>query len=1125
MYGIPTCAILWHVRDWTRGGTLSSNVNLPTGTVTLLLADVEGSTRMWQRDTVEARSAMAELDVLADELVAKFDGARPLEQGEGDSFVAAFSRPSDALACALEIQRRLSESPVRLRMGLNTGEVEIRDGERYDGPTIIRAARLRDLGHGGQVLVSMATRDVVRDGLPDGAELIDLGTHPLRDLDRPEHVYQLAHSSLPSRFPALRSQELAKGNLPIRLTSFVGRNRELIDVQRLVQAHRLVTLTGAGGCGKTRLAIEACARMTDRFPDGVWFCDVGPLADPDAVAQTLSAAVGVRAGADTTETDAVCVRLKGWQALVVLDNCEHLIPACVDLVDALVRECPSVCVLTTSREPLGIDGEVAWRVPSLDAPQQDVTIDPEAAAGFEAVQLFVERAATARPNFALTPENVPAVAEICSRLDGIPLALELAAARIRVISVNQIATGLSDRFRLLGRGARSLLPRQQTLEASVAWSHDLLSAPQQVLLRRLSVFAGGFTLEAAEHVASGDGIEVDEVLELLSQLVDRSLIVSEESPDGRYRMLETIRQFARERLVEAEEVPGVSSRHLDWYALWLTTVFEPLDSAWSDSFGLAEEEYENIRLACEWAIANDRPESGLRILAALNDFLVWAPSIGRIREVRDWGRKLLSTGPVAETALRAGGLITLSIAELLLGNESGAIEAADQAVTMAEDAGDEGLRVKALERRAASGATSDRAEIRQLEAALEQARAAADWHTAGLCLAVLGLRLADYGEIASAQHRLEEAVSVTDDVFITTGATYMGVGLRWLRGGLSMEEFETIRPSFDAEIPRVGAYWLPIVLGFMATPYRLIGDSKEARARAERALAVADEIGIQVTATLARAQLARLELSEGRITAAMSLIDEATASLAVTPVLRTDAARADLDSVRALALWSSGDIAAARAALGDWSAELYGGFTSGLTLVVPALVARAAEEPAEAEALISEGLRKIADTGAIVFAPDALEMLACIRTDTGADTDSVRLFAAAAAGRARSGFVRSVDLLPDAEEQVAALRNTLGEPAFAEAWTEGEGLSLEDAIAFALRGRGPRHRPQAGWDAITPTEAKVIDLVAEGLSNPQIAEKLFISRRTVSTHLSHVFAKLGVSSRAELATAATKRGI
>jgi class 3 adenylate cyclase len=421
-------------------------MTLPSGTVTLLLADVEDSTRMWETSSEQARASMADLGSVVDELVAKFDGARPLEQGEGDSFVAAFARPSDAVGCALELQRVLTDGRLRLRIGVHTGEVELRDG-RYDGTTIIRAARLRDLGHGGQTLVSSTTRALVEDSVPDGAGFADVGTHRLKGLERAERIFQLTHPELPGGFPALRSFDAAQ-RLPVRLTRFIGRTDEVVEVRRMLAESRLVTLTGAGGCGKTRLALEALDGVIDAYED-VWWCDLAGLADPEMVGQALRQTVGLNEDGARSDVEIVTAHLAARASLVVLDNCEHLVDACAVLAQALLLACPRVTVVATTREPLGVEGEVAWRVPSLRAD--------------DAVALFVDRAAHARRDFTLGEENAAAVDEICRRLDGIPLAIQLAAARVRALSVAQIVSGLNDRFRLLGRGSRTVLARQQTL--------------------------------------------------------------------------------------------------------------------------------------------------------------------------------------------------------------------------------------------------------------------------------------------------------------------------------------------------------------------------------------------------------------------------------------------------------------------------------------------------------------------------------------------------------------------------------------------------------------------------------------------------------------------------------------
>jgi class 3 adenylate cyclase len=428
--------------DWSELGVSGL---LPTGTVTLLLADVEGSTRLWETQPDEMTAALARLNQTVSEIIAERDGVRPVEQGEGDSFVAAFARASDAVAAALEMQRA-PLAPIRLRIGVHTGEIQLRDESNYAGPTINRTARLRDLGHGGQTLLSGTTEDLVADRLPADTWLTDLGTHALRDLPRPERVAQLCHPDLVNDFPPLRiSKSSASQRLPVQLTSFVGRDAQMAQVRELLTQSRLLTLTGAGGAGKTRLAIQLAAQLSGEFSDGVWYVDLAPITDPEVVPITVARALGLPDQPGRSTMDTLTRFVADHQMLIVLDNCEHLLDASAALVNALLAAAAGLTLLTTSREPIGVAGEVSWRVPSLSLAN-------------EAVELFTDRARHVRPDFAVSDDNAATVGEICRRLDGLPLAIELAAARVRALSLVEILDSLHDRFRLLTGGARSPPP-------------------------------------------------------------------------------------------------------------------------------------------------------------------------------------------------------------------------------------------------------------------------------------------------------------------------------------------------------------------------------------------------------------------------------------------------------------------------------------------------------------------------------------------------------------------------------------------------------------------------------------------------------------------------------------------
>ena len=604
--------------DWSE---LDVSGLLPTGTVTLLLADVEGSTRLWETQPDEMTTAIARLNQTVSAIIATHNGVRPVEQGEGDSFVAAFARASDAVAAAVEMQRA-PLAPIRLRIGVHTGEIQLRDEGNYAGPTINRTARLRDLGHGGQTLLSGTTEALVLDGLPATVWLTDLGTHALRDLPRPERVVQLCHPDLVNEFPPLRvSKAVVSQHLPVQLTSFVGRDSELTQVRELLTENRLLTLTGAGGAGKTRLAIQLAAQLTGEFADGISYVDLAPITDPDLVPITVARSLGLPDQPGRSTMDTITRFVADRQMLIVLDNCEHLLDACADLVVALLGSAPGLTLLTTSREPIGVSGEATWRVPSLSVSD-------------EAIELFTDRARLIQIDFAVTDDNAATVAEICQRLDGMPLAIELAAARVRALSVAEILDSLHDRFRLLTGGARTAVRRQQTLRASVDWSHALLTETERILFRRLAAFLGGFDLDAAQTVAGADGLERYQVLDQLTLLVDKSLVVADNSRGRtRYRLLETVRQYALEKLGESGEADIVRARHRDHYTAITALLDAPAGGDYEQRIEQANTEIDNLRTAFSWSRESSDVELALALASSLQP--LWQAR-GRLREGLTW---------------------------------------------------------------------------------------------------------------------------------------------------------------------------------------------------------------------------------------------------------------------------------------------------------------------------------------------------------------------------------------------------------------------------------------------------------------------------------------------------------
>ena len=527
-------------------------------TLTFLFTDIEGSTILLRRlgqDTY-AR-ALADHNSIIRSALAAHDGEELNVVGDG--FFAVFPSPRVCVSAVLEMQRALETyawpagEQVRVRMGVHTGEAAETDAGLV-GLDVNRAARVAEVAHGGQILLSEAAAALVVDSLPPGAALTDLGIHRLKDLGRPERIFQLQAPGLQADFPPLRSlaNPALPNNLPAQLATFVGREQELSDVRALVDSNRLVTLTGAGGAGKTRLSLQVAAGLLDRCGDGVWLVELAAVTDEDAVAPAMAAALGIAGQPGRPVLDVLLDALAPQDAVIVLDNCEHLIGACAKTADAILRRCPRVRLIATSREPLGIGGEIIYRVPSLSLPGPGDSGSPGVLESSDAVALLLERARQQGVELALDEQTAPLVVSICRRLDGMPLAIELAAARLRTLSLSSLRDRLDQRFRLLTGGSRTVLERQQTLQATVDWSYSLLNGAERLLLRRLSVFAESFDLDAAEAVCGFGEIEADEVTGLLGSLVDKSLVQSEPAGGAvRYRLLETIREFAADRLTGA----------------------------------------------------------------------------------------------------------------------------------------------------------------------------------------------------------------------------------------------------------------------------------------------------------------------------------------------------------------------------------------------------------------------------------------------------------------------------------------------------------------------------------------------------------------------------------------------
>jgi predicted ATPase/class 3 adenylate cyclase len=603
----------------------------PTGTVTFLFTDIEGSTRLWRKHPEAMKRSHARHNEIVRACIESHSGY--VFQEIGDAFCAAFHKAGDAVKAALQAQTELTseawgEAVIKVRMGIHTGEAELKEDGQYNGyMTLSRTQRLMSAGHGGQVLISLASEELIRDDPLPNIELRDLGERRLKDLIRPKRIFQLVAPNLRSEFPPLKTLDAFPNNLPLQLTSFIGREKEIAELKETLTPNpspnrrgesRLVTLTGSGGTGKTRLSLQVAADLLDSFPNGVWFVELAPLSDPDLIPQTVLSTLGISEQKDKSALAVLQDYLQSKKLLLVLDNCEHLITHAAEVANAILSSAPGVKILASSREALGVRGELSWHVPSLSLPDPKKLPEPEALTQYEAVRLFIDRAMLVHPAFTVTKDNAPAIAQICFRLDGIPLALELAAARIRMLSVEQISARLDDRFRLLTGGARTALPRQQTLRAAIDWSYDLLSENERLLLRRLAVFAGGWTLELAEQTCSDEVIDPYEVMDMLGKLVDKSLVAVYESVTGtRYRILETVRQYAREKLFESGEGERMRDQHLKVF-VELAEQAEPEVRSHNQLFWLnrLDEELENLRAALEWAEGRDN-ESLLKLSSAL----------------------------------------------------------------------------------------------------------------------------------------------------------------------------------------------------------------------------------------------------------------------------------------------------------------------------------------------------------------------------------------------------------------------------------------------------------------------------------------------------------------------------
>jgi len=939
----------------------------------------------------------------------------------GDGVCAVFPAARPALAAALAAQLDVTAEnwelprPLRVRMGLHVGEAEEREGD-YLGPALNRCARLTTAAHGSQVLLSAAAAERVSRDLPAGARLRELGSCRLRDLIEPEIVFQLIHPDLPRDFPELRGLASYPNNLPVQPTPLLGRDDELVELKGLLDRARLLTLTGTGGVGKTRLALHLGAEVLPAFPDGVWFVDLAPVTDPALVEQAALSALGLTEEPTQPLRAQLLEHLRSREGLLILDNCEHLIHACAELAEFVLRACPRVRLLATSREPLRVPGETAWRVPSLLCSHPDP--QPLEDGSFtlcqcQAVRLFIERATAARPDFTVTGGNAQAVEQVCRRLDGIPLAIELAAARVRAMPVEEIARQLDDRFRLLTGGSRTALPRQQTLRALVDWSYDLLTEAERALFACLSVFAGGWRLEAAEAVCGLCGVDIRDVL---FSLVDKSLVLIEESGgEMRYRFLETVRQYASERLEGLAHAGECGGRHSAYYtALAEERVPGLQGAAPAEPLAQLSRELHNLRAALEWA--KGRPDQVARALRLTSMLCSVWDVLGLRREAR---RQLedalaLSASGTAPKALRSTILRSLIGEAVKEGDPAKAHRFGVELLALSREIGDCGelLGVVCLVGHAARE-VGDEGTFRRLGAVLDEieprlsdpllqynARVSRAW-----------LAQMDYAYDVALEHAEAALVLANglDSHFLQLNQLRAVGVLSCALGDYARSRYflgQALQLALTPSVPDCEANCRTSLGGVLAAE----GAWAEAREQYDTALRLARQTGARQTELIALnglgGTLLRLEGPDD----AEHALEEGMALCAAS----------DSSALERFFLASLGRVAQARG------------------------------QADRADAFFREALARARSASDRVPVAECLESLGSLAAAEGDARRAIRLLGAGEALRDRLGAPRFPACTPEFDEALAAARRLLGEEAFEPAWAEALASEPDEVVQEAI---------------------------------------------------------------------------
>ncbi len=835
-------------------------------TTTFLFTDIEGSTRLWDADGDAMDTALRRHDAILEKAVSGAGGA--VFKHTGDGMLAAFDSPADAVVAAAHAQRSFNSEDlgvaIKVRMAIHTGEASERAGDFF-GPALNRASRIVDSAWGGQVLLSASTVSLVRSVLPSDHGLDDLGEHRLKDLGEPERLHQLTGPGLTTDFGPVRSMGRRPNSLPVQLTSFVGREHELAEVIELIGENRIVTLTGVGGVGKTRLAIQAAAESVDVFGDGVWLVELANLSETGLVLPAIATAAGITEEPTRPLLETVSRELAG-RVLLVIDNCEHLIDEVAKTVDKLLRACPDLRVMATSREGLAVSGERLWRCPSMDSHG-------------DAVELFLERAELVAGADLDDETSRAAVERICERLDGIPLAIELATARLKVFTPEQLAARLDDRFRLLTGGARTAMPRQRTLQAAMDWSHDLLPDYERILLRRLGVFHGGFTMDSAEQVCSDDAVPAFEVLDLLTHLVDASLVAFDSHGSSpRYRLLETVRQYAMDRLFEAAEADTFRRRHAEEFEEIMREaeagLLGPDADAWADR---CRTEVDNVRAALTWASEADEHELALRIAGSFGRYWSYA---GLVVEARD-RLSLIALHDHVDSVALSETLGWLSHFLQLEGKTEEAAVHADRALEVARSVADPHALLRTLMVNANVLNSQDKPDA-ALELYVEIAERARELGDDYLQIALFAIAIN-----APGRNRHDESRSAAAEMVELAESSGQGVAMAMARGVAALSAFfrgeldEARKHAAIGERHLVPGFPQPLA-GIAITRANLAfidGDLHEAEAQARRCLAATDQVGETDLAVLSHRLLAEIALRRGEIDTALDHFETSVETL------------------------------------------------------------------------------------------------------------------------------------------------------------------------------------------------------------------------------------------------------